>query len=97
MSKACRRSVLVRHLYENAESAEEGPRESKETHSDRIISAVDPEARHGAKSKNEKFNGYKAHVTETVENKFITNITVTPGNVADSEPVVENTHNPYLI
>ena len=90
-SVAYRRSVLIRLLYENTEPAEKGYKESKETHPDRIISAVDPEARHGAKSKTRKFNGYKAHVTETVESKFITNITVTPGNVTDSEPVVENT------
>ncbi len=90
-SVAYRRSVLIRLLYENTEPTEKGYKESKETHPDRIISAVDPEARHGAKSKTKKFNGYKAHVTETVESKFITNITVTPGNVADSEPVVENT------
>jgi hypothetical protein len=79
---AYRKSVLIRLLYENTEPTEKGYKESKETHPDRIISAVDPEARPGAKSKTKKFNGYKAHVTETVENKFITNITVTPGNVA---------------
>lgn len=90
-SVAYRRSVLLRLLYENTEPTEKGYKESKETRPDRIISAVDPEARHGKKSKTRKFNGYKAHVTETVDNKFITNITVTPGNVADSEPVVENT------
>ncbi|MQL54031.1 transposase, partial [Desulfofundulus thermobenzoicus] len=88
---AYRRSILVRLLYENTEPAEKGYKETKETHPDRIISAVDPEARHGAKSKTKKFNGYKAHVTETVENKFITNIAVTPGNVSDCEPVVEKT------
>jgi hypothetical protein len=61
-SVAYRRSVLLRLLCENTESTEKGYKESKETHPGRIISAVDPEAGHGAKSKTKKFNGYKAHV-----------------------------------
>ncbi|MFA5385916.1 MAG: hypothetical protein WC364_14885, partial [Eubacteriales bacterium] len=69
-----RKSVLVRLLYENTEPTEKGYQENRETYPDRIISAVDPEARHGAKSKTKTLNGYKTHVTETVENKFITNI-----------------------
>lgn len=90
-SVAYRKGVLVRLFYENTEPTEKGYQENKETYPDRIVSTVDPDARHGAKSKTKKFNGYKAHVTETVENKFITNIAVTPGNVSDPEPVVEKT------
>lgn len=78
-SMAYRKGVLVRLLYENTEPTEKGYQENRETYPDRIISAVDPEARHGAKSKTKKFNDYKAHVMETVENKFITNIAVTLG------------------
>ncbi|HAU31357.1 MAG TPA: hypothetical protein DCW46_03570 [Desulfotomaculum sp.] len=59
------------------EPTEKGYQENRETYPGRIISAVDPEARHGAKSKTKKFNGCKTRVTETVENKFITNIAVT--------------------
>lgn len=83
--------ILSRILYENTLPGEEDFRENKKPQPNRIISAVDPDARHGAKSKNKKFDGYKAHVTETVENEFITNIDVTPGNVADFKPTAENT------
>ena len=32
---------------------------------DRVISTVDPEARHGHKSRNRRFDGYKAHCRST--------------------------------
>ncbi|MCS5695794.1 transposase [Desulfofundulus thermocisternus] len=80
-----RRTILQRLLYENVMPDENGGyREQKESHPDRVISAVDPEARHGAKSATKKFNGYKVHFTESTENKIITNLKVTPGNVNDA-------------
>jgi IS5 family transposase len=85
-----RRTILQRLLYENVMPDENGGyREQKESHPDRVISAVDPEARHGAKSATKKFNGYKVHFTESTENKIITNLKVTPGNVNDAEPLVD--------
>jgi hypothetical protein len=52
---------------------------------DRVISTVDPEMRHGRKSSSTRFDGYKVHVTEAVESEFITGVSVTPGNEHDSE------------
>lgn len=61
----------------------------EEPHPDRLVSAVDPGARHEARSGKKKFTGYKIHHLETTESRFITNVTVTPGNAHDAEPVVE--------
>ncbi|MGH2676215.1 MAG: IS1182 family transposase [Actinomycetota bacterium] len=54
---------------------------------DRVISLVDPEARHGRKSVHGHFNGYKAHVAVEPETELITEVQVTPANTADAEPV----------
>jgi IS5 family transposase len=50
---------------------------------DRVISTVDPEARHGRKSNHGHFNGYKAHVAVDPETELISEIEVTPANVSD--------------
>jgi hypothetical protein len=63
--------------------AEEGPRIRKGVATDRVISTVDPEMRHGRKSSSTHFDGYKVHITEAVDSEFITGVTVTPGNQHD--------------
>jgi len=63
---------------------EEGPQIREGVATDRIISTVDPEMRHGRKSSSTRFDGYKVHVTEAVESEFITGVSVTPGNQHDS-------------
>jgi IS5 family transposase len=50
---------------------------------DRVISTVDPEARHGRKSSQGHFNGYKAHVGVDPETELISEIQVAPANVSD--------------
>ena len=50
---------------------------------DRVISTVDPEARHSRKSSQGHFNGYKAHVAVDPETEFISEIHVAPANVSD--------------
>ncbi len=54
---------------------------------DRVISTVDPQARHGHKSRARTFDGYKAHVGIDPDDELITNITVTPANTADRDVV----------
>ena len=49
-----------------------------------ILSAVDPDARFGRKSKSKTFYGYKNHVAMT-EEEIITAIHVTPGNEDDGK------------
>ena len=56
---------------------------------DRVISTVDPEARHGHKSSARGFDGYKGHISEDPDTEIITATAVTAGNAADSSVAVE--------
>jgi IS5 family transposase len=50
---------------------------------DRVISTVDPEARHMHKSRSEYRDGYKAHIAVEPETGIITAATLTPANAPD--------------
>ena len=52
---------------------------------DRMISTVDPEARHGHKSRNRRFDGYKGHIVIDPDSEIIEDVTVTPANAADQD------------
>ena len=54
--------------------------------SDRIISTVDPEARHGHKTASRGFDGYKGHISLDPESELIIATAVTAGNVGDAVP-----------
>jgi transposase len=54
---------------------------------DRIISTVDPDARHGHKTSARGFDGYKGHVAVDPDSELITATTVTAGNVGDGQAV----------
>ncbi|MGH3371806.1 MAG: IS1182 family transposase, partial [Nocardioidaceae bacterium] len=54
---------------------------------DRVISTVDPEARHGHKSRNRRFDGYKAHVSVDPDGELIDEVVVTPANAHDADAV----------
>ena len=54
---------------------------------DRVISTVDPEARHGHKSRARTFDGYKAHLAIDPDDELITNVSVTPANSPDRDVV----------
>jgi hypothetical protein len=54
---------------------------------DRVISTVDPEARHGHKTSHRGFDGYKGHLAVDPDVEIITATAVTPGNAGDVEPV----------
>jgi IS5 family transposase len=51
---------------------------------DRVISVVDPEARHGHKTQARSFDGYKGHVAVDPDTEIITDTAVTPGNAGDA-------------
>ena len=51
---------------------------------DRVISTVDPDARHGHKTKARGFDGYKGHVAVDPDSEIITDTIVTPGNAGDA-------------
>ena len=54
---------------------------------DRIISTVDVEARHGHKSHDRKFDGYKTHLSIDPDSELIDEVTVTAANAADHDAV----------
>ena len=51
----------------------------------RVISTVDPEARHGHKTKSHSFDGYKGHIAVDPDSELIVQTEVTPGNAGDAE------------
>jgi IS5 family transposase len=56
---------------------------------DRLISTVDPEARHMHKSRSEYRDGYKAHIAIEPETGLVTATALTPANVSDGPTGVE--------
>jgi len=56
---------------------------------DRTISTVDTEARHGHKSRNRSFDGYKAHLSVDPTDELIDEVTVTPANTPDRDAVAD--------
>ena len=56
---------------------------------DRIISTVDPDARHGHKTQAHSFDGYKGHLAIDPDAEFITATAVTAGNSGDGSVVGE--------
>jgi len=71
-------------LNENIEE-ENGAIQKKKDHvKDKLVSLVDKDARHGAKSDKKTFTGYKANSMKS-EDGFVTNIITTPGNTCDGD------------
>lgn len=56
---------------------------------DRVISTVDPDARHGHKSSAHGFDGYKGHLALDPDHELVTATAVTPGNAGDAAPATE--------
>jgi hypothetical protein len=49
-----------------------------------VISVVDPDARHGHKTRRRSFDGYKGHVAVDPDTEIITGTVVSPANVGDA-------------
>ncbi len=56
---------------------------------DRVISTVDPEARHGHKTAARGFDGYKGHVSVDPDSEIIIETVVSAGNVGDASAAAE--------
>lgn len=66
------------------EGVEEGTwRIARRVAKDRVISTVDPEARHMRKSRSQYRDGFKAHIAVEPETGIITACDLTPANMAD--------------
>jgi hypothetical protein len=50
----------------------------------RVISTVDPQARHGHKTAARSFDGYKGHIAVDPDSEIIVQTEVTPGNTGDA-------------
>ncbi len=66
-----------------------GLRIARKVAPDRVISTVDPQARHGHKTSHRGFDGYKGHAAIDPDSEIITAVAVTPGNAGDAEPVAD--------
>lgn len=74
-------------LNENIEEKNGEVQKKKEHVKDKLVSLVDKDARHGAKSDKKTFTGYKANVMKS-EDGFVTNVITTPGNTYDGDLLV---------
>jgi hypothetical protein len=66
-----------------------GLRIARKVAADRVISTVDPDARHGHKTSARGFDGYKGHVSVDPDSELVMATTATAGNVGDATPAPE--------
>jgi hypothetical protein len=80
--------LLAAVVGQDLDAGEDGVfRIARRVAKDRIISTVDPDARHGHKTSARGFDGYKGHVAIDPDSELITATTVTAGNVGDGQAV----------
>jgi hypothetical protein len=77
--------LLSKLLWQDVEPRERGYRIKQGTAKERVPSAHDPEQRHGRKSKDQRFTGYKAGIVVDPESQLITAAQVMAGNASDGE------------
>jgi hypothetical protein len=88
LAKAAR--LLAEVIGQDVEEGDDGTfRIARKVAKDRIISTVDPDARHGHKTSSRGFDGYKGHAAVDPDSEIITDTTVTAGNVADGSVAEE--------
>ena len=77
--------LLATVLGQDLETTEDGVfRIARRVAKDRVISTVDPQARHGHKTAARGFDGYKGHVAADPDSEIITDTEVSAGNVGDA-------------
>jgi hypothetical protein len=82
--------LLATVLGQDLERDEDGVfRIARRVAKDRVISTVDPQARHGHKTSARGFDGYKGHVGIDPDSEIITATTVTAGNTGDAGPATD--------
>lgn len=90
-------------LNENIEKKNGKVQKKKEHVKNKLVSLVDEDARHGAKSDSKPFTGYKANIMKS-DDGFVTNIIGTAGNTYDGNVLlplvdekIENSSKPQKI
>ena len=82
--------LLATVVGQDLEAGDDGIfRIARKVAKDRVISVVDPDARHGHKTSARKFDGYKGHVAVDPDSEIITATVVTPGNAADASAAAD--------
>jgi hypothetical protein len=82
--------LLATVLGQDLETGDEGRlRIARKVAPNRVISTVDPEARHGHKTNHRGFDGYKGHVAVDPDVEIVTATEVTAGNIGDAVPVAD--------
>jgi hypothetical protein len=82
--------LLVLVAGQDVEQGEDGVfRIARKTAKDRVISTVDTQARHGHKSRNRRFDGYKAHLSVDPDSELIDEVAAAPRNTPDREAASE--------
>jgi Transposase DDE domain/Transposase domain (DUF772) len=77
--------LLAKVLGQDLEESEDGVfRIARRVAPDRVISTVDPEARHGHKTSARAFDGYKASIALDPDSEIITDTEVSAANVGDA-------------
>ncbi len=83
VTEAVRLLALV--IGQDLEQAEDGTcRIARRVAKDRIISTVDPDARHGHKTSARRFDGYKGHIAADPDSEIVTDTAVGPANAGDA-------------
>jgi IS5 family transposase len=82
--------LLASVTGQDLEEGEDGVfRIARRVAKDRIISTVDPDARHGHKTSARGFDGYKGHVSVDPDSELIVQTAVTAGNAGDASAASE--------
>jgi len=77
--------LLATVVGQDLEEGDDGRfRIARRVAADRVISTVDPQARHGHKTSARGFDGYKGHAAIDPDSEIITDTVVTPGNAGDA-------------
>jgi hypothetical protein len=82
--------LLATVVGQDIETTEDGRfRIARRVAKDRVISTVDPEARHGHKTSARGFDGYKGHISIDPDSEIVTATAVTPANAGDGSVAEE--------
>jgi hypothetical protein len=91
--------LLATVLGQDLEQTDDGVfRIARRVAKDRVISTVDPQARHGHKTAARGFDGFKGHLAADPDSEIITNTKVSAGNVGDgavAADLIEDLLNPH--
>jgi IS5 family transposase len=78
--------LLATVVGQDLEAGDDGTfRIIRATAKDRVISTVDPDARHGRKTTAHRFDGYKGHIAVDPDSEIITDTAVGAANAGDAE------------